>query len=95
MIQRQEKKSQGKSMTAKLISVEGTKVKIEITIELSESMLDSEKKIQEGLNEAGCIATKEALRKQDTDGTPITIGDKIWRTKGEKQKPIKQHMEKY
>jgi len=73
-------------MSAKLISVEGTKVKIEVTIELSDSMLDSEKKIQEGLNEAGCIATKEALRQLDTDGTPIETGGKIWRTKGEQAK---------
>ena len=46
-------------MSAKLIRVEGRTVKIELTIELSESMLDSEIKIQEGLNEAGCIATRE------------------------------------
>ena len=45
-------------MSAKLIRVEGTTVKIELTIELSESMLDSEVKIQEGLNEAGCIGMK-------------------------------------
>ncbi len=64
-------------MSAKLISVERTKVKIEITIELSDSMLDIEKKIQEGLNEVGCIATKEALKQLDTDGIPIEIGDKV------------------
>ncbi len=33
-------------MAAKLISVEGRRVKIELTIELSESMLDSEGEIQ-------------------------------------------------
>lgn len=73
-------------MSAKLISVEGSKVRIELIIELSESMLDSEDKIQEGLNEVGCIATKEALKKQDTDGSVIEIGSKKWRTKGEQPK---------
>ena len=69
-------------MSAKLISVEGKRVRIELTIELSESMLDSEVKIQEELNEVGCIATKEALKQQDTDGSVLVIGDKKWRTKG-------------
>ncbi|UXE64469.1 MAG: hypothetical protein KA717_19560 [Woronichinia naegeliana WA131] len=45
-------------MTAKLINVEGSKIKIE----LSRSMLDTEINIQKGLNEVGCIASKEALK---------------------------------
>ena len=69
-------------MPAKLISVEGTKVKIELTIELSESMLGSEGKIQGGLNEAGCIASIEAMKHLDTDGSAIEVGGKTWRTKG-------------
>jgi len=73
-------------MTAKLISVEGTKVKIELTIELSDSMLESEQTIQNGLNEAGNIATQEALKQRDTDGTPIEMGGKNWRTKGKQAK---------
>ena len=60
-------------MSAKLISVEGKRVRIELTIDLSESMLDSEVKIQEELNEVGCIATKEALKQQDTDGSVLVI----------------------
>jgi len=73
-------------MSAKLIGIEGRTVKIELTIELSESMLDSEVKIQEGLNEAGCIAAREALRHLDTDGSAIEVGGKIWRTKGQQAK---------
>ncbi len=37
-------------MTTKLISVERAVIKIELTIELSETMLESEVKIQEKLN---------------------------------------------
>jgi hypothetical protein len=73
-------------MSAKLIRVEGTTVKIELIIELSESMLNSEVKIQEGLNEAGCIAAREALRHLDTDGSAIEMGGKIWRTNGQQAK---------
>jgi hypothetical protein len=49
-------------MTAKLINVEGSKIKKELTLELSRSMLDTEINIQKGLNEVGCIASKEALK---------------------------------
>jgi len=63
-----------------------TKVKIELTIELSESMLDSEGNIQEGLNEAGCIAAIEAMKHLDTDGSAIEVGGKTWRTKGQYEK---------
>ncbi|MFN5303163.1 MAG: ISKra4 family transposase [Pseudanabaena sp.] len=73
-------------MLAKLISVEGTKVKIELTIELSESMLESEGKIQESLNEAGCIATRESMKHLDRDGSAIELGGKTWRTKGQQEK---------
>jgi hypothetical protein len=37
-------------------------------------MLESEIKIQEKLNEAGRIASKEALKQQDTDGSVLEIG---------------------
>ena len=50
-------------MSARLISIEGSQVKIELTIELSKSMIESEGKIQEGLNEAGCIEPIWYLRK--------------------------------
>lgn len=73
-------------MSAKLISVEGKKVKIELTIELTESMLDSEGNIQEGLNAAGCMAAIEAMKHLDTDGSAIEVGGKTWRTKGQQDK---------
>jgi hypothetical protein len=42
--------------------------------------------IQVTLNEAGCLASWEALRYFDTDGSPIRIGPEIWRTKGQQPK---------
>ena len=40
-------------MSAQLLSQEGTQVRIEVTIDLSHSLLTSEEAIQESLNEAG------------------------------------------
>jgi hypothetical protein len=79
-------KSIGAGMGVQLISIEGTKVKMEVTIELSRSMLTSEENIQQCLNEAGCMATEAALKYLDTDGSPIEIAGEVMRTKGEQPK---------
>lgn len=73
-------------MSAKLIEVTGNQVKLELTVELSRSMLATEEAIQRALNEAGCLASQEALGYFDTDGGPIEIGGQIWRTKGRQPK---------
>lgn len=73
-------------MSASLVEVKGTRVKVELTVELSRSMLETEEAIQVALNEAGCITSREALRYFDTDGSPIKMGDEIWRTKGQQPK---------
>jgi hypothetical protein len=73
-------------MPVSLIEVKGSRVKIELTVELGRSMLDTEERIQAALNEAGCIASREALGYFDTDGSPIQIGPEIWRTKGQQPK---------
>jgi hypothetical protein len=68
-------KREGAGMGVQLISIEGTVVKMEVTIELSRSMLTSEENIQHSLNEVGCMATVAALKYLDTDGSPI---EPIW-----------------
>ena len=70
-------------MGARLLGIEGTQVKLEVTIELSRSMLTSEENIQQSLNEGGCIATAAALKYLDTDGSAIEIAGEVMRTKGE------------
>jgi hypothetical protein len=74
------------AMPARLVEVKGKQVKIELTVELSRSMLASEEAIQVVLNEAGCIASREALRYFDTDGSPLKLGAELWRTKGRQPK---------
>ena len=60
-------------MSAQLLRMEGSQLKIEVTIDLSRSMLTSEENIQQTLNETGCIATAAALKYLDTDGSAIDI----------------------
>jgi len=73
-------------MGVQVISIEGTVVKMEVTIELSRSMLTSEENIQHSLNEVGGMATVAALKYLDTDGSPIEIAAEVMRTKGEQPK---------
>ncbi|MDD5265937.1 MAG: hypothetical protein PHO08_02255 [Methylococcales bacterium] len=48
-------------MAAKIIRKEGKKLIIELTVDLEDSMLDSKEAIQPVVNEAGSLATEEAL----------------------------------
>ena len=73
-------------MSAQLLRMEGSQLKIEVTIDLSRSMLTSEENIQQTLNETGCIATAAALKYLDTDGSAIDIAGEVMRTKGEQPK---------
>lgn len=73
-------------MPARVVEVKGSQIKIELTVDRSRSMLETEEAIQVALNEAGCLASREALRYFDTDGSPIQIGPEIWRTKGQQPK---------
>jgi hypothetical protein len=61
---------------------EGTRIKIEVTIDLSGSMLEAEESILRGVNAVGDAATAEALKRFDADGDPIAIGDSKWYSKG-------------
>ncbi|MDD2759747.1 MAG: ISKra4 family transposase, partial [Methylomonas sp.] len=60
---------------AEIISRSANEVTIQVTVKLSGSLLDMESTILDGCNEMGCLATIEALRKFDTDGSPIKVGD--------------------
>jgi len=73
-------------MSAQVLSVEGSQVKIEVTIDLSRSMLTSEENIQQSLNHTGCLATEAALQYLDTDGSAIEIAGEVMRTKGKQPK---------
>ena len=73
-------------MPATLLERQENAVTIAIRIPLSRSMLDTEEAIQQALNEAGVLATAEALQQFDTDGSPLEFGASRWTSKGQEPK---------
>src|SRR5271170_672847 len=65
---------------------QGDLIKIEVTINLSGSMLEAEESILRGVNAVGTVATGEALKRFDADGDPIMVGGAKWYSKGKVQK---------
>jgi len=61
-------------------------ITLEVEITLRGSMLESEERIQAAFNEAGNLATGEALQRFDTDGSPIKMGSTRWTSKGQEPK---------
>jgi hypothetical protein len=70
-------------MSATIIERQEESVTIQISIPLSRSMLDTEEAIQKTLNEAGVLASGEALKQFDTDGSPLVMGSTRWTSKGQ------------
>src|SRR5512143_1269703 len=62
-------------MPAAIVARTETASTIRIEIPYGSSMLGSEGTIQEHLNQAGVLATQEALQRFDTDGSPILVAD--------------------
>jgi len=78
-------------MNSKLIKKAGNRITVELEIELDPtSMLNSEEQIAKALNEAGLLATGEALELFDTDGSPIEVKGKTLTSKGKEKKSIKR-----
>ena len=69
-------------MEAEIIKKGSKSVTIQVTIPLSEEMLDTEEAIQRGVNHAGLLATQYALSQFDTDGSPIKVEKKKYTSKG-------------
>jgi len=65
---------------------------LQVEIPYASSMLDFEEAIQQRLNEAGVLATQEALQQFDTDGSPIQVGDTKLTSKG---KLLKEYQTPY
>ena len=69
-------------MSASIVARSETSFTVQVEIPYSSSMLDFEEVIQDRLNQAGVVATEEALQQFDTDGSPITIGSVKFTSKG-------------
>ena len=81
-------------MSSRIIKEQGNKITLQLEVELDpKSMLNSEEQIAKALNEAGLKFTEKALEQFDTDGSPIDVGGKVLRSKGQEKKTTKFPME--
>jgi len=69
-------------MEAEIIKTDSRSITIQVTIPLREEMLDTEEAIQQGVNQAGLLATQYALSQFDTNGSPIQVERKKHTSKG-------------
>jgi hypothetical protein len=88
-------------MPAAIIARTDAAFTIQVEIPYGTSMLDFEEVIQQRLNEAGVLATQEALQQFDADGSPIQVGDTKLTSKGKLKKeyqtpygvaPVERHV---
>src|SRR5436305_1635674 len=79
-------------MPAAIVTRTDTAFTIQLEIPYASSMLEFEEVIQQHLNEAGVLATTEALQQFDADGSPISIGDTKLTSKG---KLVKEYQTPY
>ena len=73
-------------MEAKIVERSSESVDILLRIPISNDMLSTEEAIQQGVNQAGLLATDYALSLFDTDGTPIEVNKKKYTSKGQQSK---------
>ena len=59
--------------SVQIISRSGHRIKFEVEMELTGSLLDMESTILSVSNQLGCSATAQALHRFDTDGSPIEV----------------------
>src|SRR3954467_6122524 len=71
------------TMSATIVARSESSFTVQVEIPYGSSMLDFEQTIQERLNQAGVVATQEALQQFDTDGSPITVGPVKFTSKGQ------------
>ena len=70
-------------MSAAIVARSESAFTVQVEIPYSGSMLGFEQTIQDRLNQAGVVATQEALHQFDTDGSPIVIGSVKFTSKGQ------------
>ena len=69
-------------MVATIVNEVADSVTIQIVIPFNRSMLEAENAIQDAMNEAGTLASANFLKRFDTDGSTIVIGQTTLTSKG-------------
>ncbi len=73
-------------MSVNILSRESDCLRLEISIPLGTVMLDGEQTIEQILNEAGVVASNALLKRFDTDGSALQMGDTKLTSKGQLEK---------
>lgn len=68
---------------AKLLKRTKKQLTLEVTVNISGSLLEAEEAIQQACNEIGQLATQEAITDFDSDGSPLITGSVKWTSKGQ------------
>lgn len=60
-------------MTAEIIKSDGDELIIQVKVQITGSLFEAEHAILDACNEVGALATSHAIKKFDTDGSPIQV----------------------
>lgn len=71
---------------AQLIERHGNELTIQVKVTIEGTLLEAENTIQNACNEVGLLATEEALKNFDTDGSPLETGGIKWTAKSPSEK---------
>jgi hypothetical protein len=85
---------------AKVVRRSGNEVTVEVSVRLDGSLLEMEEAIQAATNAVGCCVSEEALKRFDTDGSPIRLGEVKLTARGRDPKEYQTpygpvHVERY
>ncbi len=69
-------------MSVKIVSNNNEGLVLELRIPFEAAMLDGEQRIEQTLNEAGAVASGALLKRFDTDGSALQLGDTKLTSKG-------------
>ena len=69
-------------MKAELIAHDGEELTIQVKVKITGSLFEAEHAILDACNEVGQLATLHALKRFDTDGSPIQVGGIKFTAKG-------------
>lgn len=71
---------------AQLMARHGNELTIQVKVTLAGSLLEAEDTIQHACNDVGLLATQEALKNFDTEGSPLATGGIKWTAKPPSEK---------
>lgn len=69
-------------MSVTIVESNAQFVTLQLVVPLQRTFLETEETIQSVLNSAGTLASGEALKQFDTDGSAISCGGMGWTSKG-------------